>query len=273
MVKRILSGAVLILLLAAVVLFDQIFPLALNIVLAGISALSLHELVKAIGFEKKLFISIPAIATAAIVPFVVQSSTTFLVLCLYTAVFFISLLMHHQTVSFNQLAVVYSMVIIIPLALRTLVDLRTLGGGNGMFYVLIAILAAWVADAGAYFTGTLFGKHKLSPGISEKKTVEGAIGGFVVNIVVMLFCGYLYAVIFNGGEKSVNYIMLAVIGFVAGFTSILGDLSFSLIKRSCHIKDYGNVIPGHGGILDRFDSVIFTAPAIFLLLSYFPLAV
>ncbi len=273
MKQRIFSGAILIIFLSAVVVFNKSFPLALNIVLAIISALCIYELIRAIGFDKRLFISIPAIVTAAIVPLVGYSDLTILLLCGYTAVFFLSLLAHHKEVSFSELAVIYSMVIIIPVAMRTLVDLRSIGGAHGMFYVLIAILASWAADAGAFFVGTLIGKHKLCPNISEKKTVEGAIGGVIINIGVMLLCGYLFSGVFYGGTKEVCYIMLAVIGLVAGLTSILGDLSFSLIKRSCHIKDFSKIIPGHGGILDRFDSVIFTAPAIYILVSYFPLVV
>ncbi len=273
MKQRLLSGAILIFLLAAVVFFNQSFPLALNIAVALISAFCIYELLRAIGFVKRLFISIPAITTAAIVPFVVHSEITFLVLCLYTGVFFLGLLAHHKDVSFSELAVIYSMVVIIPVAMRTLTDLRKLGGAHGMFYVLIAILAAWAADAGAFFVGTFLGKHKLCPNISAKKTVEGAIGGVIINIGIMLLCGYLFSGVFYQGTREVNYLMMAIVGLVSGFTSILGDLSFSLIKRSCHIKDFSKIIPGHGGILDRFDSVIFTAPAILLLVSYFPLVV
>lgn len=268
---RILSGAVLIIFLAAVIFFNSSFPLALNIALAIISAMCIYELLKAQDFLKRWFISIPALATAAIVPFVTSQDVTFIVYCVYTAIVFIALLKEHKEVSFHDIAVAYSMVIIIPTAMRTLIQLRALGGRHGMFYVLIAILAAWAADAGAYFAGTFLGKHKLCPEISPKKTVEGAIGGVIFNIGVMLLCGFLFSSLFYQKEIGVNYIVLAIIGLISGFTSILGDLSFSLIKRSCHIKDFGQVIPGHGGILDRFDSVIFTAPTILILTTYFPI--
>ena len=140
-----------------------------------------------------------------------------------------------------------------------------------MFYVLIAIFAAWASDVGAYFTGTFLGKHKLSPNISPKKTVEGLIGGILFNIGIALFCGFIFTNIWYKGNVVARYEVLALIGLVGSLTSVLGDLSFSLIKRSCHIKDFGQVIPGHGGILDRFDSVIFTAPFIYILVSFLPI--
>ena len=111
------------------------------------------------------------------------------------------------------------------------------------------------------------------PFFSPKKTVEGAIGGLVVNVAFVMLCGLFFSQVFYGGEKQVNYLSLFLIGFFGTFVSMLGDLSFSLIKRSCHIKDFGQVIPGHGGILDRFDSVIFTAPFVYLLVEYLPIVV
>ena len=165
------------------------------------------------------------------------------------------------------------MSLLIPWALRTLVSIRNLeNDGHGMFYVIITIAAAWVADAGAFFVGSFFGKHKLCPNISPKKTVEGAIGGFVVNILAMLLFGFVFQTYYQGTIE-LNYWVLAIIGAGGAITSILGDLSFSLIKRSCHIKDFGQVIPGHGGILDRFDSVIFVSPFVFFFVSLCPIIV
>ena len=135
---------------------------------------------------------------------------------------------------------------------------------------MIAVFAAWIADAGAYFVGSFFGKTKLCPEISPKKTVEGAIGGMVVNMLVLVLIGWIYELLF---PADVNYISMLLIGFGSSVISILGDLSFSLIKRSCNIKDFGQVIPGHGGILDRFDSVIFVSPLIYYICLWLPLAV
>lgn len=275
MKERILSGVMLLIFLAAVVVFNSTFPFALNIAVGIISALAIHELVKAMGLNRNWFITAPAVITALVVPLVFtmeQQNLVFFIYCAFTAVIFLAMIRHFQQVTFKEIAVVYSMVLLIPQALSTLVALRALSSGHGMFYVLIAILSAWIADAGAYFAGTFWGKRKLCPNISPKKTVEGFIGGIVLNIIAMMLFGLLFEYVgYNGEGKIVNYVALGVIGVVGALVSVLGDLSFSLIKRSCHIKDFGQVIPGHGGILDRFDSVIFTAPFVYIIVYYFPI--
>lgn len=270
MKQRVLSGVLLAVLFLAIVVFNQSFPLALNIVAAAISAIAVFELAKALGLEKKWFLLLPALATAAAVPFSGEAELQFLIYCIFTLLVFTAMILYHKETTFKEVAVLYSMVVLIPTALQTLLRLRDLSQDHGMFYVLLAALTAWVADIGAFFAGTFFGKHKLCPEISPKKTIEGAVGGLMVNTAFILFCGWFFSQVFYGGEKTVNYLSLFCMGFFGTFVSMLGDLSFSLIKRSCHIKDFGQVIPGHGGILDRFDSVIFTAPFVYLLVKYLP---
>ena len=255
---------------AAIVIFNSSFPFALNIVLALVGALGLWELITALGIQKRYFLSLPSVAIALAVPFCPDFFFFQLAIYVYTLLIFTGLLFHHQEVSFRELGVVYSMSLLIPWALSTLASIRSLEtDGHGMFYVIITISAAWVADAGAYFVGSFLGKTKLCPMISPKKTVEGAVGGLVVNVLAMLAFGLVFA--WMNPDLQVNYWVLAIIGAGGSVTSILGDLSFSLIKRSCHIKDFGQVIPGHGGILDRFDSVIFVSPFVYLRVSVFPI--
>lgn len=270
MKQRVLSGAVLTIFLAAIILFDQTFPMALNIAAAIIAAAAVFELGKALRLEQKWYLFLPSLATAAAVPFC-EGRTLFLVYALYTLVICSAMLACHEEVSFKDVFVQYSMVVLVPCAMHSLVLLRELNRAHGMFYVLIAVFAAWAADVGAFFAGTFFGKHKLCPKISPKKTVEGAIGGVVINVVTALLCGLFFSQVYHQGQVEVHYLPLFLVGFLGTFVSILGDLSFSLIKRSCHIKDFGQVIPGHGGILDRFDSVIFTAPFVYLLTSFMPM--
>ena len=122
----------------------------------------------------------------------------------------------------------------------------------GSIYVWLVFIFAWVSDSSAYFAGFFFGKHKLIPEISPKKTVEGAIGGVFGTVIFTV----AFAMFFN--EPSPMYFVpLAIVGSIV---SQLGDLFASAIKRELNIKDYGNLIPGHGGVLDRFDSILFTAP-------------
>ena len=270
MKQRVVSGAVLTVFLAAIVVFDRIFPLALNIAVAVISVAAVDELSRALELQRKWFLMLPAIGAAAVAPFC-NSGQQFMVYCIFTLLMFAAMIVYHQETSFKEVAVLYSMVVLIPCALTTLVSVRELNREHGMFYVLIAVLSAWSADVGAFFAGSFLGKHKLCPQISPKKTIEGAVGGMVADILVMLLCGLWFSKVFYSGQESVDYVVLFLIGLFGCWISILGDLSFSLIKRSCHIKDFGAVIPGHGGILDRFDSVIFTAPFVYLLVSCLPL--
>ncbi|MBQ7784491.1 MAG: phosphatidate cytidylyltransferase, partial [Oscillospiraceae bacterium] len=131
---------------------------------------------------------------------------------------------------------------------------------------------AWIPDAGAYFVGTACGKHKLCPEISPKKTVEGAVGGLVVTAVVFAVYGFAYQQFMksvHGIDFGVNYPALVLIMPIAAVISMVGDLSASLLKREYGIKDYGKLLPGHGGVVDRFDSVYFVLPYIMLVFNAF----
>lgn len=132
---------------------------------------------------------------------------------------------------------------------------------ENIVYVGFVLIAAWGSDTAAYFTGSLFGKHKLCPHLSPKKTIEGAIGGIVGSVLL----SYLYAFIFEIDE----IIFVLFVGILGSIAGQLGDLVASKIKRICGIKDYGKIMPGHGGVLDRFDSILLTAPVIYFLYSLF----
>ena len=138
---------------------------------------------------------------------------------------------------------------------------------NGIYIVWLIFFASWFCDVFAYFTGMLFGKHRLAPILSPKKSVEGAIGG----VVIPAICGGVYGY-FVGKYYSPGFSVIpafTVLCAVGAAVSQIGDLSASAVKRNFDIKDYGNLIPGHGGILDRFDSVIFTAPMIYFIAACF----
>lgn len=132
--------------------------------------------------------------------------------------------------------------------------------------MVLPFVIAWLTDTGAYFAGSMFGKHKLVPHISPKKTVEGAIGG----IVLAMIGGVTYAWVMNGYTTDAGYALIfAVIGALGSVISQIGDLIASSVKRDCGKKDYGSILPGHGGIMDRFDSVIFVSPFIYFALTHF----
>lgn len=129
----------------------------------------------------------------------------------------------------------------------------------GSIILWLPFLTAWFSDTCAYFVGIYFGRIKLSPRISPKKTVEGAFGGIFGCIALNIITGF----VFNRMGYTIPLIHFAMTGLLCGITSELGDLAASFIKRFAGVKDFGNIIPGHGGILDRFDSILFTAPTIY----------
>lgn len=167
-----------------------------------------------------------------------------------------------NALTFLDVAAIFTAGIAIPLALGCLMKLRLLEHGSGL--VLIPLVSAFCSDSAALFAGMAFGKHKLAPKVSPKKTREGAVGGIVGGMVGMI----LYRIIFflcTVVQLNIGWCIL--LGFVGAVMGQLGDLSFSCVKRQYGIKDYGKLLPGHGGVLDRFDSVIFAAPVIWLIVS------
>ncbi len=131
--------------------------------------------------------------------------------------------------------------------------------GQNVFYVLFTILVTWANDSAAYFIGINFGKHKLCPKISPKKSVEGAVGGFVGGLLVALIMGIV--------NRQPLWVML-VLGICVVVAGQFGDLIESIIKRNAGVKDSGNFLPGHGGVLDRFDSLLLAAPVVYYMITY-----
>lgn len=137
---------------------------------------------------------------------------------------------------------------------------------NGLFFIWLVFICSWVADTFAYFVGVFFGKHKMVPKLSPKKTWEGAVGGIAGSLVVGFIYGMVFASKMNFSAAPYVFPIACAVG---GVISIIGDLTASAIKRDHNVKDYGKLIPGHGGIMDRFDSVIVCAPIIYLVLYLF----
>lgn len=133
--------------------------------------------------------------------------------------------------------------------------------GYGMHYIIFLFVNIWMLDTGAYFVGRKFGKHKLASIVSPKKTIEGAIAGVVTAIVVSLVYRYLFM------QQAMTNFDAVIYALVISFVGQFSDLAESLFKRDCNIKDSGNIIPGHGGMLDRFDSYLFCAPVFYYLIQ------
>ena len=278
MKDRVLSGVTLVAFFMAIVVFNRSFPLALNIAIAFISALAVFEVIKALGLSDRWYITVPGMTAAVLVQFCEFQQANIFIYSVFTACIFCALLRHHREITFKEMAVVYSMVVLIPLALQTIVLVRTLSDQHGMFYALVCVFSAWIPDAGAFFAGKLFGKHKLCPEISPKKTVEGLVGGLVVavlgNIGMMALITWLSSRGFGylTAPLTLHFGRICLLTPVLALLSVVGDLSFSIIKRTYGIKDYGNLMPGHGGVLDRFDSVLFITPAVYYIAVHWPIA-
>lgn len=181
------------------------------------------------------------------------------VIVLLIALMFIYVFAFPKYIAEQTLAAFFG-VFYVSVMLSFLYRTRMLEGG--VFTVALAFLCSWGCDTCAYCAGVLFGKHKMAPKLSPKKSIEGAVGGLIGASLL----GALYALaIHKWGNVDVHVAEYALICFVGGMISMVGDLAASAIKRNKEIKDYGTLIPGHGGILDRFDSVIFTAPIIYYL--------
>jgi len=130
---------------------------------------------------------------------------------------------------------------------------------NGLMWTTLALVTAWATDTGAYIVGTRFGRHRFSPVISPKKTWEGAIGGWIAAPLVLVALGWLF---------SLPLVHCALLGFLIGIAATFGDLAESLLKRQTGVKDSSNIVPGHGGILDRLDSLLFTAVVVYYYLVW-----
>ena len=280
MLTRIITGAVSIGIFVPVCIFSD--TMAFPIVISLLCFIGVYEMAKCLGFDKNYFITIPMYIVALALPMLRHSkydilfntNTPYLA---FTMVILFGLLIYilayvmfkKNTVKLSEILTFYAMYVYIIGCFISMVLVRysdaylgTDGSPiDGVYVYLLAFVGAWVCDTFAYFVGKFFGKHKLIPEISPKKTIEGSIGGIVFTIGAFA----LYTFIVNTAfDQSLSYIKLCALGLVMSIISQIGDLVASSVKRQYDLKDYGNLFPGHGGVLDRFDSVMLTAPTLFI---------
>ena len=270
MKKRILSAAVLVPVLLAVVIAA---PKVLAAIIVGIlAAFGAYEMTFNTGLVRHPRMIAYAMAAAFGMPmwayFGSDAAWGGLIPLALISLLFMEMMISHVKVRFEKVCVCILAGLMIPYLLSSIVRIITLD--HGRFMIFIPFIAAFMSDAGAYFIGIKFGKHKLAPVISPKKSIEGAVGGVVTAAIGMV----IYCLILQLGFKfEVNYIYAVIYGILGAACGVFGDLCLSLVKRQTGIKDYGNLIPGHGGVLDRFDSVLIVRPVIEFLLNLIPLAV
>lgn len=273
MKTRILTSAVIVAVLLPVFIFSD--TVAYPIVLGLLGLCSVFEVLRVLGVHKVGVIAAPAYLIAALAPvgaffFKGRPEQYFLVcagvLFFYMLYLFAVAVFERGSYPFVTYCEALVMTIYITLSYTSMTLVRYCEHGG--FYFVLVFAAAWVTDVFAYFSGTLFGRHKLIPEVSPKKTVEGSIGGILFATLSFLLAG-LIAQSFFGIRP--NYPVLAAAGFVLSIVSQIGDLVASLVKREHGVKDYGKLLPGHGGIMDRFDSVLAVSTALFLLVTVVPL--
>ncbi len=266
MLKRIITAIVCIAILIPVLIFSDtwIFTLVLGL----LALLAVYEITGCINVRRKYLLAITSYVFTAVVIFLMTTfymefdnfiPTLFAVGYAYLFLIFTFTMFSCGNIKFSQAAELVSVTCYIIIGFLSIILLRK-WPETGQYLYLLIFIGAWMTDTGAYFVGVLLGKHKLIPAVSPKKTVEGAVGGIFGCILGYSVYGLILDKCF---DVSVNYIALLILSVVIAIVSQLGDLIASYIKRECGIKDFGFIFPGHGGVMDRFDSIIAVAPVLY----------
>lgn len=278
---RIITGLICAAMVITILVFTGLGYLGvMSIPMGGIAAIAAYELMRVSKCENKVLTYL-SMAVAAVGPAYVDFElqkylpvSSGVLTIIYIMALLIIMLKWYEKTRFEHVALAIIGSLIIPGSLGTFFKVRDLfvdfpdlfQRSHGIMLILCAMFCAWMTDTWAYFVGSRFGKHKLSPKISPKKSVEGAIGGIVGN---MIFCVGTYLVCdkFFFTIKTVNIWMVIFGSILLSVIGMCGDLSASVIKRNYGEKDFGTLFPGHGGVLDRIDSYLFTMPAMYALIE------
>lgn len=264
MLTRVISGVII-----AILSFATCIPGGdiLLITMAACSAVGVYEIYRVFNMEKSISGGVGYFFLAL---YYLDLRFSFIdekmmIVVIYLIILLITYIIEYKKYRIEQVLGVFFAVFYVGVMASYLYRTRMLD--NGMFYVVLVFLSSWICDTCAYFSGVKLGKHKMAPVLSPKKSWEGAVGGVLGSMLITFI--YLF---FAREYMSINMlgvVILTIIDGVACIFSMMGDLAASAIKRNYNIKDYGKLIPGHGGIMDRFDSIIFTAPIIYYLCYYF----
>ncbi|MCL2099872.1 MAG: phosphatidate cytidylyltransferase [Oscillospiraceae bacterium] len=267
MLKRIITGIVALIIFIPVLFFSH--TVIFDITIAALSLLGTLEFLKCVKIADKYLLCIPSCTVAFLVPLLYRNVIkeiiiiiviVYLFCLLYASVFV------RKYISTNDVALSFFSAVYVTVSFTSILIVRALEYGE-IIYLMIFI-GAWSTDTFAYFTGRLLGKHKLMPDISPNKTIEGTLGGVVFCSLSFVLFGFIISVL-NRFDAEPYYILLAAAGVFTSIVAQLGDLSASAVKRNYGADDFGAVFPGHGGILDRFDSVMAVAPIIMIIGALF----
>lgn len=244
-------------------------PVCLPVAFGALCGIAVHELLHETGAVKNQHVVAYSIIFAATVPFWYyfgcQMTWAVTALFLFMLLLFGEAIASKQRMRVEEIAMAVFGAVLIPLMLSVFVLMADVD--HAKFYLLLPFVAAFTSDAFALFVGMSFGKHKLAPSLSPKKTIEGSVGGFLGAALCCVLYGVVIQMAF-GHQPA--YLVLILYGLLGSLVSQVGDLSFSYIKRQYGLKDYGHLFREHGGVLDRFDSVIFCAPLTYLLMAAIP---
>ena len=287
MKTRIITAIFILAVMVPVLIFSgtPVYPIALSV----FAVCAVFEMLRVLGLHRRMLVSVPAYIMAAALPTVhyfVPLEQKAYILLLAAAVFaYLLYLMgvsvfsrgklapedgddinRPDAISVSDAAQVFMTVTYIVVSFTALSLLRYVENGNVIIWLVF--IAAWGCDTAAYFVGYLIGRHKLIPEVSPKKTVEGAVGGIVFAAIFFV----AYGLIIEGvTDLTANFVALPIAGASLAVVSQVGDLIASLIKREHGVKDYSNLLPGHGGIMDRFDSILAVSTPLIFICLLFPL--
>jgi len=278
MKQRVITGAVLLALLAVVVW--QIYTPIFVIVFSILSAIAANEIMKCAKISNKFIMifgtaiafCIPYFSSASILEPIVSSEIWFRVmgfipkvvwLTVIILIYFLAMLKDYAHTKFEDVAIAIVASIIVPCVFSIFGILRDITGyGNqlGIYFIFYALISALATDTGAQLGGMAFGKTKMSPNISPKKTIEGAVSGIIFSVALNAVAIVLYNKFAVIGLTRTQASVVLICAPVLAFMSMMGDLTASVLKRNFEVKDFGKIFPGHGGVMDRFDSSMFTLP-------------
>ncbi len=276
MKQRIITGTAILIALIVVVIFSwtPILPALVSLC----AVIAVYEMARCIGMSRAHLFTVPLYLCAAVFPILNRYLTdaeilrrvNFITIVVALFYFFAIMTFSHGKYSIENVSVLFTTSFYIMMGFTSIVVMYSQRGEAGHLLYLTIFIGAWITDVFAYFCGMLFGrggKHKLLPDVSPKKTVEGSIGGILFCMAFMTLFGWVCSLIYPA--LNARLWMFAIGGLVASVVAQLGDLFMSVIKRHYGIKDYGTIFAGHGGVLDRFDSILTVAIALASLSSFF----
>ena len=272
MKTRLITAGVAVVVAITLIILSSFVSFVATVALSLVSVILCGEYMSAKKLNKELALFIPSLVFALLIPLLSGIKyVCYIPLFVYIFGMCVISVVFHRSVRTEDLMFSMVGVTMISVSLSALNVLISTDPAHAAFWLVFCLGIPWIADSAAYFAGSYLGKHALCPEISPHKTVEGAVGGILGGTLSALLIGGIFNLIY--GDVTVYYGVLVLIGFLNSIVSIFGDLTFSVIKRNCKIKDFGSIMPGHGGLLDRFDSVIVCIPIFYIFSQFFYLCV